>query len=350
MRFLGGLLKTFAIILLLAATALCPAVAVMNSGDTDVYWVMGILWVVTLITTMIQFGIGHTMTQYHKLKKRVELLEQRAERMPARPATAEEEFPEIHVTPRSSAKRTSGGAFAAPKSSKKWGWILVITVLVVAALAAALLLYPRLSRDTQTAVTPAPTAPEVIYMPEVPIIAETEAPQEEIPAAEVSSVSMGGSASTDFVEIRFQDCIVQENIKYSVTTGVVTRTTGPDPLAGQQYVCLTGKIQNKSTSPLPVYDFFLGNFCIDGYNYAVGATDCDILTPDGNTVTKIDPLVEYDFRIYTAIPDSLANSYSECTFTFGFFDGFENGELSSVRAFEEDPISHCPYQYSLTIR
>ena len=71
MRFLGGLLKTIAIILLLAATAGCTAVAVLYGG-TDVYWAMGILWTVALFIALTAWGTGHALAQVHKLKKKLE--------------------------------------------------------------------------------------------------------------------------------------------------------------------------------------------------------------------------------------------------------------------------------------
>ena len=76
MRFLGGLLKTIAIILLLAATAGCTAVAVLYGG-TDVYWAMGILWAVALFIALTAWGTGHALAQVHKLKKKLEQLEYR---------------------------------------------------------------------------------------------------------------------------------------------------------------------------------------------------------------------------------------------------------------------------------
>lgn len=351
MRFLGGLQKAIAVILLLAATAGCTAVAVLNNGDVDVYWTMGILWAVALVVTLIMFGNGHALTQLHKLKKRVEYLEHRMEQPLKQQDILDEEFPEINVHPRTAHRHSNGGAYASPKSSSgKWGWILIAAVVLIAAAVALLLFLPKKPTAAPVPAEPVPTAPSVIYLPESPAVFETEAPSEVAPEIAATNISMGDSAATDFVDIHFQKFVVKEDIKLSVQTGNVTRITGPDPLAGQQYVCLSGKITNKSTSPLPVYDFFTGNFSIDGYNYTVGATDCDILTPDGQMVSSIDPLVEYDFRIYTAIPDVLANSYEACTFTFGFFDGFKNEDLSYIRAFEEDPVSHCPYQYQLIIK
>ena len=144
MRFLGGLLKTIAVILLLAATAVCPAVAVMYSS-ADVYWVMGILWVVALFVTLTTWGAGHALTQLHKLNKRLEELEYRPIPIVHQEPAADGDFPEIVTAPRSSGKHTgrghSGGAYAAPKSSGKWIWGIIIVVLVTATLAAALLLF-----------------------------------------------------------------------------------------------------------------------------------------------------------------------------------------------------------------
>jgi len=148
----------------------------------------------------------------------------------------------------------------------------------------------------------------------------------------------------------FDDYVVEADVKYSVTTGYVTRITGPEPLAGQKYICLSGTIQNTSTAPLPVYDFFIGNFKLDEYNYEVDANDIDVLDGEGQTKSEIDPLMTYNYRLYVAIPDALADSYSSCNFTFGFFDGFENQELSHIRAFEDNPISLCPYQFDINLK
>lgn len=56
------------------------------------------------------------------------------------------------------------------------------------------------------------------------------------------------------------------------------------------------------------------------------------------------------YSLYVAIPDALADNYSSCNFTFGFFDGFENQELSYIRSFEDDPISLCLYQYDVKLK
>ena len=173
-------------------------------------------------------------------------------------------------------------------------------------------------------------------------------PEDTTPVIDVTELSVGDTLSTEFVEMTFEEVVVAEDIQYSVTTGSVTRWSGPDPVAGQQYICYTGKIKNISTSSLPVYDFFTGDIDIDGYTSSVDANDCDILDSEGAPVSTIDPLMEYVFRIYTAIPNDLAANYTSSTFHFGFYDSFDNAELAKNKAFEEDPTSLCPYQYIVT--
>ena len=179
---------------------------------------------------------------------------------------------------------------------------------------------------------------------------ETEAPTEPATTIEVVEVPIGSMLSTDFVEMSFNEVTVAHDIQYSVKTGVVTRITGPNPVSGQQYVCLTGTIKNTSTTPLPVYDFFAGKFVLDGYTYEVDANNCDILDGEGLDKSEIDPLMEYTFRLYTAIPDSLADSHSSCSFTFGFYDLFDNKELAYNRAVADDAIALCPYQFVVPVK
>lgn len=194
-------------------------------------------------------------------------------------------------------------------------------------------------------------APEQEAVPEEPVSEEdvSDVSEDSIPDIEVIEIAIGDTLSTEFVEMTFENVIVAENIKYSVTTGNSTRTTGPEPISGQQYICISGKIVNTSKSSLPVYDFFIGDIDIDGYIYSVSASDCDILDGEGAPVYSIDPLMEYVFRIYTAIPETLASSYASANFHFGFYDSFDNEELAMNMAFEEDPISLCPYQYILSV-
>lgn len=79
--------------------------------------------------------------------------------------------------------------------------------------------------------------------------------------------------------------------------------------------------------------------------YSVTANDCDVLSGNGDTESMIDPLMEYEVRIYKAIPDALADTYTSSSFTFGFYDDFDNKDISYNKAFADDPIAECPYQF-----
>lgn len=351
MRFLSGLLKTVAILVMLAATAGCTAVAVM-AQEVEVYWIMALVWVCALLVVLTIWGTGLALSAVYKLKRKIQWLEYKYEK------PADEDF---SVTGKSYTNADSYADLyntyraAGRKSSRKWIVIVIVTVVILAVIVAGLFVLKSglfTFGRPKTVVLPQPTMPQVIYDEAEIFVPVTEAPQEpeETPAAQVTGISLGQTASTEFMDMSFEKCVVQRDIKLSVKTGNVTRITGPDPLAGRQYVCLSGKIKNKTNAALPVNDFYLGKIDLDGYVYEVSANDCDILTPDGQTVSKIDPLMSYDFRIYTAIPEEVAAGYSSCSFTYGFYDDFENTELSYTRAFSDDPIAECPYQYTVAIR
>lgn len=93
MRFLGGFLKTLSILLLIAATIVCTAVAVM-ADVMEAYLVMGGVLLVCLIVALNVWGTGMALTTAAKLKKRVAALEQRLIMAPVVPQT-----PVVRQTP-----------------------------------------------------------------------------------------------------------------------------------------------------------------------------------------------------------------------------------------------------------
>lgn len=346
MGFLGGFLKFLAITLLIIATGLCTAVAVMN-GLAEFVVIMALVWLVCLLVILNIWGTGMALSEVNKLKKKVQELERGSKRLTEEEAVIEAAASEL---PHYKGRYNSGGSYQSKSGSGKKVLIAVLILVILVVLALAAVLVMNLI-DRNSAPIVYQEAPGIVYYPEETFPVEAPAVPEVAPSGgATAALGMGETVEVDFMQMAFEDYVVASDIKHSVTVGMVTRHTGPDPLPGQQYICLEGVIQNTSTSPLPVYDFFLGEFDIDGYKYKVGATDCDILTPDGDTVTNIDPLMEYKFRIYTAIPDQLANSFSQASFRFGFYDGFDNRELSSSRAFSEDPVGDCPYQFDIAIR
>ncbi len=163
-------------------------------------------------------------------------------------------------------------------------------------------------------------------------------------------LTIGEPLTLDFVELTFAETGIATDIQQSITTGNVTRITGPEAVEGQQFVYLRGTIKNLAKQEIPVFDFFEGEFNLDDYLYSVTANDCDVITAEGEMEHNVPPLTTYSFTIYAAIPNELADSHSAASFRFGFFDMFENEELAKNRAFEDDPISLCPYYYKLTLK
>ena len=164
----------------------------------------------------------------------------------------------------------------------------------------------------------------------------------------VQNISLGEKISLPFVEVTFSEFGIKQDITKSITTGIVTKVFGPDPENGYEFAYLEGTIKNLNNKELPVYDFFLGEFSIDGYIYECSAVQTYIYTTTGDKISMVEPLASYDFIMYAKVPKELADS-KDNSFRFGFYDDFDNQELAKNRGFEEDPISLCPYQYKVEI-
>jgi hypothetical protein len=176
----------------------------------------------------------------------------------------------------------------------------------------------------------------------------------EAPKAEPVKFDFNEKIMLDFAEITFEEYYIKEDIRETISDTSssisITRTFGPSPEAGKQFICFKGKMKNVAKTELPVFDFFIGEFDIDGYKFEITANNCDVYTSNGETETAIPPLTEYSFIMYADIPEELANSNKAINYRFGFYDMFDNSELSRNKAFEEDPISLCPYQYAITVK
>lgn len=195
---------------------------------------------------------------------------------------------------------------------------------------------------------------EQTQLTEQETITEEISIDEEVPTDEQApsaiEVALGETIGLEFVEITFEEMGIEEDIKQSIKTGNVTRIFGPDAEEGKKFIYLRGTIKNVAKEALPVYDFFLGEFDIDGYKYEISATDCDVYTSNGETESTVDPLTSLTFMMYASIPNELADNHTSINYRFGFYDMFDNEELSRNRAFEDDPISFCPYQYSFVLK
>lgn len=180
MRFLGGLLKVLAIIILVAATAICTAVSVA-AQVMEAYITMGVIWVCALLVALNILGTGIALTRLRKLEKKVEQLEQRmAAPVPYQYGHRENSYENIREDaivplPAPEGEPVSEPVPApvpAPAPKKKgaglWIALAVVAVVAVAGILAAVLL-PGNRKDT----------PETTSPVDVP---QTE-PAEEVPCA-----------------------------------------------------------------------------------------------------------------------------------------------------------------------
>lgn len=354
MRFLGGLLKFFGILLMLIGTAACTACCffAVEDNDPSLYVLAGILFLCFLLVALGILGAGTALSQLVKLKKKVAQLEQRLWSAPVAPVTPVAAPIEVSAPAEPVADPVAEAlAAATPKQTgiKRWlpviiGGALVLVAIVIFALPG--------KEASEQSIAEAPQTHTVETLP--PAEMDEPEPTEGPAKIDVVDLSLGSGLNMGWVEMTFDDVIVEEDIQKSVTVDNVTRTTGPDPVPGQVFICLSGTIKNTSTSALPVYDFFEGRFQIGDYEYAVSANDCDILDAYGDPqFSDIAPLIEYEYRIYTAIPVELQEYFyagEPCSFTFGFYDNFDNQELSYNRSFSDDAIAECPYQFLVSLQ
>ena len=353
MKFLGGFLKFLSILLMLIGTAAGTALVILGVMDDMIEPILvGIgVFLAFLFVALGVMGTGIALSQIVKLKKKVTQLEQRLWSVPAAsvaPAAAPASAPVIAPDPISEPAVDPIEEVLTSAEPKKAGAKRWLPVILGAALVVVAILVVSFAGGNKNDGQPVIEAPEVQQPVELAPVEMPEPEATEAPPIERPELPLGTALDTGFVFMSFDEVVVQEDIQKSVTIDHVTRTTGPDPLPGQVYICLSGTIKNTSTSELPVYDFFEGRFQIGDYEYSVSANDCDVLSADGSPESTIAPLMEYEYRIYTAIPAELQEFIAAgepYSFTFGFYDNFDNKDLSYNRSFSEDAIALCPYQF-----
>lgn len=366
MRFIGGFLRFLGVLLMLIGASLATICCYFGREDNDpgLYGVAVVVFLCFLFVALGVLGTGMALGEIAKLKKRVAQLEQRlwdaVFTAPVIPAAASNQvscsqmpvMPEAEESAEPVATQQVLPEAVVPERKKQKNLLTILLVSAVVVLLAVLIavVAGNIGRSTDAADVSSDMPMETMAPVEnEDVVTEEQESASAYANVEVSECSMGTVFGTDFVDFCFDELMIEKDIQKTVTIDNVSNITGPQPLEGQQYVCLSGTIVNTSKQPLPVYDFFLGQFDLDGYLYEVSANDCDILSEDGSPVNNIDPLMEYEIRIFTAIPDALAEKCAsgDGSFTFGFYDGFDNYELSYNRSFEKEPIGMCPYQFMI---
>lgn len=337
MRFLGGLLKFLAVVILLVATVGCTAVAVMEgvvNGYEEAIWVMVLVWVCVLFVTLNILGTGIALTQLSKLKKRVQQLEQNprpvsagrfsapkaAESVPAgrfsapasegrfsapetaEPAPAEEEFPEVPVQ---SAAQDSFYPVPERKKSKVWIPVVIVAVVAVAVVAVALMS----SGGSETPEMQVPDTMAPIYEETVPEeIVEAPAESDAIQTGLGGSVEHPGFVMT-FDSVELLDEYSYDTSEYSSTSLYVEE--------GYKLLMLKGHFTNLSMGTISDSSFHRtavvnGTYVVDGYDVRMNFLR--------SKSYEIDAYTDLDYVIYINIPDKLAEMYETVTFNIGFND------------------------------
>ena len=306
MRFLSGLLKTLAIILLVGATAVCTGVAVW-ANMIDAYITMGVIWVCAIFAALSFLGTGIALNQLYKLKERVSNLEQRpAAPVPApahTPAAADPAMDDIFgdepfvIPPTPARPRKS---YLAPKKKKNPLPVIIIICVVIAAAVGAIFL---LGKDKPSGSLVAyPVATET---PVAPVAPATEA-QDAIP------VSLGGSINHERFTMTFDSVEVLDDYSYKTSEYSSTSLFVED---GYKLLLVKGHFTNLSTETISDSSFVRtalvnGTYKADGFDVRINFLR--------NTSFEIDPYTDLDYVMYVNIPEKLANMYETVTFTIGF--------------------------------
>ncbi len=167
-------------------------------------------------------------------------------------------------------------------------------------------------------------------------VTETEQPTEDASDAEL--VSIGNTITTSFAELTVDEAAVADDIQQSISSGNITYTTGPERSDTTEYVYIRGSIKNTSKSAID-WPTISGNVSVDGYEYEISNT---IIEADGSGTNTLEPLMSYQYTLYAAVPNELAQSFTSCTMDFGFEENLEN-----VISIDDD---YAPeYRYTINI-
>lgn len=143
---------------------------------------------------------------------------------------------------------------------------------------------------------------------------------------EPKPLSFGKEITTDFVELRFDELQVRNELEERYNGRGYSYATDP----GMNIVCFVGTIKNTSKEEYNVQ--LTGEMDIDGYKYEI--KDWELCSGLG-----VSPLSEVPIYLFAEVPPELATSFKECTLTFGFAENFTNNSFSE--------ITMLPYIYSM---
>lgn len=145
-------------------------------------------------------------------------------------------------------------------------------------------------------------------------------------ANEPRTVSMDEGITLDFTIISFDEDGIEDEIKFSTTTGPggnsggnITHTTVIESESeGTRYIYVKGTIENRSTSKLEDKNLKVKLILDDKYELNPKIT----LSEGGSSKHSIDPMNKAIFCVDASISDSVANQIEKAVWYFGFEEGF----------------------------
>ena len=140
------------------------------------------------------------------------------------------------------------------------------------------------------------------------------------------TVSMDEGISLDFTEVSFDEDGIENEIKFSTTTGPggnsggnITHTTVIESESeGTRYIYVKGTIENRSTSKLEDKNLKVKLMIDDNYELEPKIT----LIESGSSKHSIDPMNKAIFYVDASISDSVADQIEKAVWYFGFEEGF----------------------------
>lgn len=151
---------------------------------------------------------------------------------------------------------------------------------------------------------------------EPPTAGEASAPA---PVPAETTLNIGDTLRTDYVSMTLETCGSDMEIRSgSSRYGSYTYYTSEN---GDPYFYLSGTFQNKSGTPVDIRNIYV-QFCFDDkYNYK-GEVD-GVSSASSSFINDVAPLAEVNYYIYTAVPQTLIDSFSTCRVKIGFTENFD---------------------------
>ena len=328
MRFFGGLLKVLSIFLILADTVgwtMAIVLEYVDYGMSETIWLMLGFWFGILVFLLAMLGTGIALTQTHKLKKRVQQLEQRANTMPQYmpsmsmpvetpqyiPAAPAVQTPPVAVEqekfyeePKAEPVEASGKEKKQGKGSKKV-ILLVVAVIVVIAVVAVILLTGGKDKPGTVAVENGSYA-------QVEYPADNEEPQQQEATIDATPVSMGGCIENENFTMTFESMELFDEFSYRTSDYSSTSLFIED---GYKALVVQGHFTNNSTGTISDSAFSMTATIND--TYTVDGYDVRISFIRSNTF-EIDAYTDVDYVLYVNVPEKLVAEFETASFTIGF--------------------------------